>query len=160
MRTSNAAGYRYLAWIVIALVTSQLVAHATSALEYRWTNAGTMLQHGVPETDRRDARFDCDRVHGVTFTLPLWAALPPGGVPIAISQGDKSEMFVGHQDSSGDGIVVTAPIKINGLLLRSLAQGHSVRLVSGRLDRPLTGAGATEPVAQFIRTCRALGDKL
>jgi hypothetical protein len=146
-----------LVGLAILVLTVPLLAQATDDRGYTWSAAGTTLQHGRPETDDRDARFDCDHASGVRFTLPLWTTLPPGGVPIAVTQSGETEMFVGRREDGGDGEVVSARIKGNSLLLRSLAHGRSVRLVSGHLDRPLAGIGAAEPVAQFVAACRNIG---
>ncbi len=146
--------------MAVAALALCLSGPASAAPGYRWhaENGPLTVQWGIPGSDDRALRVDCDGRGGLSLGGPILVEAEEGDrVTVRVASALGSERLTGVVVAAGDGLNFDTPVAAGGVTLRSLLAGKTIRLGGGRDSYVVPGAGSQTLLRRLIRDCAARG---
>jgi hypothetical protein len=139
--------------------TSQRSAVVAAAPEsgYRWHTAqpGESVQYGVPETDDRLLRIDCDEGGRIKIGGPAGVDGPEGAqVSATFGEGAAARTLPALLAEAGDGTNFYAEVGPDDPALQTLLTGRSLKVAQGAYSWEVPGEGAAAELRPFMQLCR------
>lgn len=138
-----------------------LLAFAASAVAqdeqpYVWNAyTETSIAFGVPDTDDRALRIDCEGGKTLLLITPVDPSLagPDGRINIVASSDAGMDMIQGALIELGDGVNVSAPLPSPSDALAGLMAGGDLTLMLLGEERVIPGAGAAAVLGPLLKAC-------
>ncbi len=141
---------------LFASIGLTLLSVSTPALatDYRWWTTGESAQFGLPDTDDRAFRLDCEPSGGFSVMAPTGADVPEGGKVRVILQGKAGRRTAdGVLIELGDGPNFQVKIKPDDDIVRTLMAGGDVTIGSAGDEWSVPGKGAAKALKPVLATC-------
>lgn len=147
---------RLIAPMLLALSLLAAPAVAQDEQPYVWNAyTGTSVAFGVPDTDDRALRIDCEGGETLVLIAPVDPSLagPDGRINIVASSDAGLDMITGGLIELGDGPNVRAPLPSPSDALAGLMAGGDLTLMLLGEERVIPGAGAAAVLGPLLKAC-------
>ncbi|NGM50521.1 hypothetical protein G5B46_12960 [Caulobacter sp. 602-2] len=125
---------------------------------YRWNTAmpGQSVQYGLPESDDRLLRIDCDEHGRIEIGGPAGVDGQEGErVTVTFGEGDAARTLPALLAMAGDGMNFYAQVASDDPALRTLLAGRPLKVTQGDDSWEVPGLGAAAELEPFLQACRA-----
>lgn len=119
---------------------------------YRWhlTHDGESAQYGVPDSDDRAGRIDCEASGDLNIMATTGSDSPPGG-PVKVTIG--SRVLDGLVVELGDGANFSVELPADDPDILALAAGRDLTIGSAGDTWTLPGKGAAKVLKPLLALC-------
>lgn len=140
--------------ILAALLAGAVAAPALAqdASQYRWhlTAEGESAQYGIPDSDDRAGRIDCE-ANGSLSLMAATASEAAEGEPVTVTVGDRQ--LAGVIVALGDGNNFSVALAPDDPAIVALVAGKDVQIGSAGDVWALPGKGAAKALKPLIAKC-------
>ena len=153
MRNLGLAVLAVAVWIAPAAAREDPAAGASA---YVWnTYTDTSIAFGIPDTDDRALRIDCEGGKTLVLIAPAdpGSAGSDGRIRVIASTDAGMDMLEGELIELGDGPNVSAPLPSPSDALAGLMAGGDLTLMMLGEERVIPGAGAAAVLGPLIKAC-------
>ncbi len=147
---------RYSLPAVLALLLLAAPAAARDEQPYVWNRyTETTVAFGVPETDDRALRIDCEGGKTLVLSAPVDPDLAgaDGKIRVIASTDAGLDMIEGEVIELGDGPNFSAPLPRPSDAIAGLLAGSDLTIILLGEERVIPGAGAAAVLGPLIKAC-------
>lgn len=154
--------FRLISALVVAVSISSALATSAAAQDQRlyvWHEAipGESVQYGVPDSDDRALRIDCEGPGKIAIMGPTASQAPEGGAVSVLLQtvGGPVRSLIGSVIGLGDGSNFHVVIKPGDPALTGLLTGKGLTVGSLGDSWTVPSHGANAPLTRLLAACAA-----